>query len=167
MSAIPVLIIGRNPKIASKVREGLLPEYDGKWQLTACKGRCKISDQCEVIHIILSVEQGVKDLPLLLSSPPRTPENVDGNFGSRNYGARPLAVGVGGGFNNEMLEEMRNACKDVDEGIMWVSRFSLTLNSEKIRCINDMYRSEPMSPKSLICRISATLMRMAPRPRNV
>jgi hypothetical protein len=121
----------------------------------------------KVIHIILSVEQGVKDLPLLLSAPSRTPENVDENFGSRNYEARPLAVGVGGGFNDEMLEEMRNACKDVDEGIVWVSHFAPTSNSAKVRCINEMNRSELMSPKSPICRILATLTRMAPRPRNV
>lgn len=29
MAPVPVVIIGKNPKIASKVREGLLPEYDG------------------------------------------------------------------------------------------------------------------------------------------
>jgi hypothetical protein len=29
MAPVPVVVIGKNPKIASKVREGLLPEYDG------------------------------------------------------------------------------------------------------------------------------------------
>jgi hypothetical protein len=29
MSPIPIIIIGKHPNIASKVREGLLPEYDG------------------------------------------------------------------------------------------------------------------------------------------
>jgi hypothetical protein len=74
-----------------------------------------------VIHIILSVEQGVKDLPLLLSTPLQSPDNVGENFGSQNYKERPLAVGVGGGFNDEMFEEMRDACRDLDEGIVWVS----------------------------------------------
>jgi hypothetical protein len=29
MAPVPVVVIGKNPKIAGKVREGLLPEYDG------------------------------------------------------------------------------------------------------------------------------------------
>jgi hypothetical protein len=76
-----------------------------------------------VIHIILSVEQGVKDLPLLLSTPSKPPDNIGENFGSQKYGERPLAVGVGGGFNDEMFKEMRDACRDLNEGIVWVSRY--------------------------------------------
>lgn len=73
-----------------------------------------------MIHIILSVDQGVKDLPLLLSTPSKSPENTEDNSGLKNYGVRPLAVGVGGGYNDEMFNEMKAACKDVEQGVVWV-----------------------------------------------
>jgi len=63
----------------------------------------------------------VTDLPLLLSSPPQIPENPAENLGSQNYGERPKAVAVGGGFNDDMFQEMKDACKDVNKGIVWVN----------------------------------------------
>ncbi|KAH8724803.1 hypothetical protein GQ44DRAFT_708286 [Phaeosphaeriaceae sp. PMI808] len=101
MSPIPIIAIGKSSKVASKAREDLLPQYD-------------------VIHIILSVEQGVKDLPLLLSNPIQIPADTEGNHGSRDYSARPLAVTVGGGYDDAMFQEMRDACKDVEQGIFWL-----------------------------------------------
>jgi hypothetical protein len=64
------------------------------------------------------VKQGVKALPLLLPTPSKTPENPDENFGSRNYGARPAVIGIGGGFDNAMIEEMKSACKNIDDGVL-------------------------------------------------
>jgi hypothetical protein len=73
-----------------------------------------------VIHVALSVEQAVKDLPLLLSTPPKAPQNTEDNVGSRNYDKRPVAVLAGGGFDDTMFNEIKDACKDVDKGIVWV-----------------------------------------------
>ncbi|KAH7074679.1 hypothetical protein BKA63DRAFT_319150 [Paraphoma chrysanthemicola] len=100
-AGLPVVVVGRNPKIAGKVREGLGPEYDA-------------------IHIILSLEQATTDIPLLLATPSQTPPNSQDNQGSQKYGARPVAVAVGGGFNDEMFAEIKNACKDVDKGVVWL-----------------------------------------------
>ncbi|CAO2649429.1 Nn.00g068140.m01.CDS01 [Neocucurbitaria sp. VM-36] len=98
MSPIPVIVCGKNPNIAKKVREGLLPEYD-------------------VIHIILSLEAGLSDIPLLLSG--KTPKDTAGNLGSQNYDERPVAVAVGGGFNDEMFDQMKDAAKEVQSAV-WV-----------------------------------------------
>jgi hypothetical protein len=68
-----------------------------------------------VIHVNLSVEQAVSDIPLLLSS--KTPPNSSSNIGSQNYGARPAVVAIGGGFNDEMFTEMKEACGE--ESVMW------------------------------------------------
>jgi hypothetical protein len=76
------------------------------------------SEQFEAIKVMLSVEQGVKDLPFLLSTPSKTPETTNENFGSRNYGARPMVIGVGGGFDDAMVEEIRSAYKNGDEGVL-------------------------------------------------
>lgn len=33
---------------------------------------------------------------------------------------RPLAVAAGGGFNDEMFAEMKDACKSMEDGIVWL-----------------------------------------------
>ncbi|KAF1851046.1 uncharacterized protein K460DRAFT_302766 [Cucurbitaria berberidis CBS 394.84] len=98
MSPIPVIVCGKNPNIAKKVREDLLPEYD-------------------VIHIILTLEAGTLEIPRLLSG--KTPEKTPGNHGSQNYTQKPVAIAVGGGFDNEAFGQMKDASKDV-QSVVWV-----------------------------------------------
>lgn len=121
MSATPIILIGRNPIIASKVREDLKPEYDGT-PISRHPQRytLKLTSPFTVIHIILSVQQAITDLPLLLSSPSQIPPDNSDNYGSQVYGARPRAVVIGGGFTDEMVQEMKSACKDAEGGIVWV-----------------------------------------------
>jgi hypothetical protein len=120
MSPIPIIVIGRNPRIAIKVREGVMPEYDGMSASLLSSLHYTSPYTLSVVHIITTVEQGLNDLPLLLSNPSQTPMNVDNNLGSKNHGSRPLAVAAGGGFNDEMFNKMKDACKDVEQGIVWV-----------------------------------------------
>jgi hypothetical protein len=80
----------------------------------------KLIVSSSVIHILLTVEQALKDLPLLLSNPSQTPANTDDNPGSKNYGRRPRIVAIGGGHSEENFREMKAACKDVEKGIIWV-----------------------------------------------
>ncbi|KAF1915377.1 hypothetical protein BDU57DRAFT_518318 [Ampelomyces quisqualis] len=101
MSRTPIILIGRSARIAIKVCDDLLPEYD-------------------VIHVILSSEQGVKDLPLLLSTPPRVPEHSRDNIGSQKYDGRARAIVLGGGIDDDMFHDMKNACNHVDNSIFWV-----------------------------------------------
>jgi hypothetical protein len=168
MSPIPTIIIGRTPKIASKVREGLLPEYDGTSPSPISYNNTlhmQYSDQAEVIHVILSMEQGMKDLPVLLSNPSKTPEHTEGNLGSGKYGTRPLVVGVGGGFDDEMFEKMRDACEGCDEGVVWVSSSDCVYSSRSYRAYLN-HRSESIKARWKACRVSATQTRMAPRLRS-
>ncbi|KAG9196203.1 hypothetical protein G6011_01324 [Alternaria panax] len=97
MSPIPIVVCGRNPNIAKAVREGVKPEYD-------------------VIHVNLSVEEATSSIPLLISS--KTPPNSPSNIGSQNYDKRPVVVALGGGFNDEMFEEIKGSCGD--EKMVWV-----------------------------------------------
>ncbi|KAL1793539.1 hypothetical protein ACET3X_008521 [Alternaria dauci] len=106
MSPIPIVVCGKNPNIAKAVRESVKPEYD-------------------VIHIILSVEEATSSIPLLISS--KTPPNSSSNIGSQNYGTRPAVVALGGGFNNEMFEEIKKSCGN--EKMVWV-RTDITRTGE-------------------------------------
>ncbi|CAN9384688.1 unnamed protein product [Alternaria sp. RS040] len=106
MSLIPIVVCGRNPNIAKAVSEGVKPEYD-------------------VIHINLSVEEATSSIPLIISS--KTPPNSSSNIGSQNYGTRPAVVALGGGFNDEMFEEIKGSCGD--EKMVWV-RTDITRTGE-------------------------------------
>jgi hypothetical protein len=62
---------------------------------------------------------------LLLAS--KTPPNASSNIGSQKYGERPVAVAVGGGFNDEMFAQMKDACEG--ERAVWV-RLDMTRAAE-------------------------------------
>jgi hypothetical protein len=125
MSPIPVIVIGKMPQIATAVRKGLAPEYDGRTvahTFPFSTSRPQLTSKLStVIHIIAELEQALQDLPLLLSSPSKTPSNTALNLGSQNYGTRPRIVAIGGGHSEENFGKMRDACKSVDKGIIWVN----------------------------------------------
>ncbi|KAI8940785.1 hypothetical protein NX059_002051 [Plenodomus lindquistii] len=73
----------------------------------------------KVIHIILSVSSGISDIPLLLSSQPLPPDSSRDNLGSQNYTKPPIAIALGGGFNDESFEQIKDACKDAP-GTIWL-----------------------------------------------
>ncbi|RYN79170.1 hypothetical protein AA0117_g4111 [Alternaria alternata] len=115
MSPIPIVVCGRNPNIAKAVSEGVKPEYDGML------GHLDRT----IIHINLSVEEATSSIPLIISS--KTPPNSSSNIGSQNYGTRPAVVALGGGFNDEMFEEIKGSCGD--EKMVWV-RTDITRTGE-------------------------------------
>ncbi|KAI8939514.1 hypothetical protein NX059_003284 [Plenodomus lindquistii] len=83
MSSIPIIVCGRSPEIAHKVKQDLAPEYD-------------------VIKIVLSPEEGMTEIPTLLST-----DNP------------PKAVALGGAFDDATVESLRNAASKAGE-IAWL-----------------------------------------------
>lgn len=63
-----------------------------------------------MIHVILSLGAGVSQIPALLRGE-RPPHGDEENLGSRNYAKPPAAVITGGGYDDAMVREMRDACK--------------------------------------------------------
>ncbi|KAF2012647.1 hypothetical protein BU24DRAFT_494610 [Aaosphaeria arxii CBS 175.79] len=88
MAQIPIVIAGRNPDITKAVRKAVWPDYD-------------------VIHIILDPHSGAKDLPSLISGTSLPPSS---NPGSQNYTKPPVAVALGGGYDDEAFELIKSAC---------------------------------------------------------
>ena len=60
--------------------------------------------------MILSLEAGVSQIPALLRGE-QPPHEDEENLGSRNYAKPPTAVITGGGYDDAMVKEMRDACK--------------------------------------------------------
>jgi hypothetical protein len=115
MSPIPIVVCGKHPGIAKAVREGCQPEYDGM-HIYMFTIHLELIPSSSVIHINLSVEEAISAIPHLLWS--NTPANSTPNLGSGNYGVRPAAVALGGGFNDEMYEQIKASCGD--EKMVWV-----------------------------------------------
>ncbi|KAA8652646.1 uncharacterized protein ATNIH1004_001551 [Aspergillus tanneri] len=85
---LPVLLCGRLERVGSLVIEELKPEY-------------------EVIHFITSVEDGTINLPLILSG--NLPKWEGSGLGSKIYSRAPKAVILGGGYDDEAIEKLRQA----------------------------------------------------------
>lgn len=60
-----------------------------------------------MIHFVMSVEEGVRDLPLILSG--STPVNEGSGLGSKRYSRFPKAVVLGGGYDDEAITRLREA----------------------------------------------------------
>lgn len=78
----------------------------------------EIANYLTAIHVITSVEAGVRDIPLLLQGqPPQFKEQA--NLGTQEYGKKPAAVVAGGGYNDADFEQLRNACKG-ESNVPWL-----------------------------------------------
>jgi hypothetical protein len=64
-----------------------------------------------VIHVVLSVEAGVSQIPALLRGEHLPPSDSEENIGTRNYAKPPVAIITGGGYDDATFQEMRDACK--------------------------------------------------------
>lgn len=131
----PLIICGRHANIARAGREGLRPEYDCKFILFPL--HCLLPmyalllTHCPDIHVILSPEQGLHDLPFLKDGKAPPPFSLtaedrqldNSNFlprstaktqeveqvGSQDYSERAIAIILGGGFNDEAFEALRKS----------------------------------------------------------
>ncbi|RGP71955.1 hypothetical protein FSPOR_3070 [Fusarium sporotrichioides] len=100
---IPIILCGKTEFIGQRVIEALKPEI-------------------EVVHFILPGESGKVIIPeLLRGNPPPSHPDVSA-IGSGNYTQVPEAVVLGGAFEDNDIEALRNAVKAMDgvRGVAWV-----------------------------------------------
>lgn len=69
-----------------------------------------IADKVKALHVINSVDAGVRDIPSLLQGQ-APPSKEWANLGTQEYGKRVEAVVAGGGYNDTDFERLREACK--------------------------------------------------------
>ena len=69
-----------------------------------------------VIHLILSVEVGVAQVPALLRGEPQG--DVE-NLGTQNYSKLPVAVILGKGYTDAEFKDMHEACQG-ESNIRWL-----------------------------------------------
>ncbi|KAI0097472.1 hypothetical protein GGR51DRAFT_566543 [Nemania sp. FL0031] len=96
--ALPVILCGKTEDIGRGVVAGLKPEYD-------------------VIHFVMSPEAGAIQIPAILKGEKSPPS--DSELGSKNYSQTPVAVILGGGYEDAGIEVMRKASKDI-KPIPWL-----------------------------------------------
>ncbi|KAL8860446.1 MAG: hypothetical protein Q9178_003105 [Gyalolechia marmorata] len=99
-SPIPIILCGRRPThIAEAIIAGLRPEF-------------------EVIHLVLSPDEGKAQIPAVLRGEAPGSHEAD-NIGTKNYSKAPAAVILGGAYKEADMIEMREACKN-DSKVPWL-----------------------------------------------
>lgn len=116
VEAKPVVLCGRSPQIASSVKKGLEPEYEGV--LLSILSSPRSSNLASVIHIILSPAAGVSDIPAILQG--QSPSSTEENIGTQNYSNLPIAVVTGGGYDDRLFKEMYDAAKGKGKAVHWL-----------------------------------------------
>ncbi|PYH92487.1 hypothetical protein BO71DRAFT_485372 [Aspergillus ellipticus CBS 707.79] len=99
MTSVPIIVCGKSPQIALGVKKGIQPVY-------------------ETIHVVQSVEAGVRDIPSLLQGH-APPVLHSANLGTQEYGKKAAAVVMGGGYNDAHFEQLRQACAGKSR-ILWL-----------------------------------------------
>ncbi|KAI0550416.1 hypothetical protein F4679DRAFT_583660 [Xylaria curta] len=89
---IPIILCGKTEQIGQVVVAGLKPEYD-------------------VIHFVMSPESGAVQIPAILRGEQSPPS--DSALGSKDYSKPPVAIVLGGGFDDAGV----NVIKKASEGI--------------------------------------------------
>lgn len=99
MAPIQIVLCGKSSNVVVGVKEGIRPAY-------------------EVMHVVNSVDAGVRDLPLLLQR--QAPPSKDwANLGTQQYEQKVGAVVAGAGYNDADFAQMREACKGMSN-IPWL-----------------------------------------------
>jgi hypothetical protein len=119
MSPIPVILCGRTEKIAESVIATLQPEYEG-WHdlfyslllpflpaLPLLSFSLLLSQlTVTVVHLILTPEAGLVQIPALLAGQPTTSDSA---LGSKNYSVPPAAVFLGAGYEDDTIDGLMKA----------------------------------------------------------
>jgi hypothetical protein len=92
-----------------------------------------------VIHFISTPEKARKDLPRFLNNEKPTKSSDDG-VGSQDYSRQPEAILLGLGYYNEIVEDLRQACRGTVRGVPWV-RGGLSKSE-----FNDLMANSPPAP---------------------
>ena len=101
--------------MATAVKQALQPEIEGMF-LSIWSGG---ANTLLVIHVILSVEAGVAEIPRILRGEALAPGGGQ-QIGTQNYSrGREAAVVLGGGYNDAMFDELRNAANK-DSQVPWL-----------------------------------------------
>ncbi|KAI1349195.1 hypothetical protein F5Y01DRAFT_192085 [Xylaria sp. FL0043] len=94
----PVILCGKTEQIGQGVIANLKPEY-------------------EVIHFVLTPEAGAVQIPAILRGHQSPPS--DSALGSKDYSKTPVAVILGGGYDDAGIEVIMNASKGI-KPIPWL-----------------------------------------------
>ena len=101
------------------------------------------------IHVILSPAAGVSDIHALLVGQPPSGSDEE-NPGTGNYSKPPIAVIMGGGYDDAVFKEMYDAAKGEGEQVAWL-RADLTV------------QTPPLGPeygKHMVGRVRACLAKL-------
>ena len=115
MAAAPVIITcGDNKPDATAVNGAIQPDYDGKTLVISLLIILKLTRSCAVLYSSFDLPATLQEVPLILSGNPPPADTLHTQIGANDFTNPPVAVVVGGGYNDEaytaLYSAILNAC---------------------------------------------------------
>lgn len=110
----PVILCGKTESIGKGVIATLKPEFDGVFQAASRSGLatlCTLLTRYAVIHFVMTPESGKEQIPAIFRG--ETPPSSDSELGSKDYSQKPVAVILGGGYDDAGAEVMMEASRGI------------------------------------------------------
>ncbi|KAH8928666.1 hypothetical protein BT69DRAFT_1346457 [Atractiella rhizophila] len=138
---VPLILIGKTAAIAAKVVAGLKPEY-------------------EVLHVILSIDEGVAAIHQILRGDAHL-ITLNNELGTANHSVEPQAVLLGAIYPDEEVKRLRDACH-IDGGKQVPS---LRVKRIEDLTAEDVKPDSPDYPRAVLKRAKDCLDKMSAEGR--
>ena len=113
----PVILCGKTEAIGAVVIEKLKPELEGTIARRHMSRISFLLTSYLVVQFIQSVETGKQQIPALLRG--EDPGSSGSTRGSQNYEKTPVAVLLGAAFDNQGIQELRDAARGTKD-VPWL-----------------------------------------------
>lgn len=117
--ALPVILCGKTEQVASTVIPTLRPEIEGASSRALTTATIFLNSfvlthhpPFPVVHFIMSPSSGAAQIPRLLKGEKSVP--ADSDLGSKDYSRTPIAVLLGGAFDDAVTAQMMKATAAVE-----------------------------------------------------
>lgn len=108
-SSVPLAVLGRDAKISERVKELILPEYDGKQKESKESRRRNHLTRLPVVHTCIDMADAETEFPLICAGQlEAAPKSGLGSNAGRPVGERrtPTVVYFGGGVSDQDVEKL-------------------------------------------------------------
>lgn len=144
---LPVVLCGKTEQIGAGVIAHLKPEFEGSQPFLKPLHPLHPADRA-VTHFVLTADGGKAQIPAILRGDKDVP--TDSSLGSRNFEKTPVAILLGAGYDDEAVENMREAAKGT-KNVPWL-RPDVTKPAPPLG---------PEYGKALVARIKDTIRNLA------
>lgn len=119
--ATPVILCGKQEEIARRVIEGLKPEFEGECSRISGGPHSLSFPAPPVVRYICTPDACIAEIPSILNG--HTPANPSSILGTGNLGDSPVAIILGGGYNEAfdmVYDSIERTFAQSGSGVAWL-----------------------------------------------